>query len=118
LANAARNVEELLGALPPGVTLRRGLRSAIQFDVILLFVTSRRDLVACFEAARARMAPACGLWCCWPKKSSGVATDLTEDVIRELALASGLVDNKVCAIDETWSGLRIVIRTEDREAAR
>ncbi len=114
LANAARNVEELLGALPPGVTLRRGLRSAIQFDVILLFVTSRRDLVACFEAARARMAPACGLWCCWPKKSSGVATDLTEDVIRELALASGLVDNKVCAIDETWSGLRIVIRTEDR----
>jgi hypothetical protein len=54
------------------------------------------------------------LWVAWPKRSSGVATDLTEDVIRELALANGLVDNKVCAIDEIWSGLRLVYRLADR----
>ena len=63
---------------------------------------------------RAHMEPAAGLWIAWPKKSSGVATDITEDVIREVALPTGLVDNKVCAIDETWSGLRLVIRRELR----
>ncbi|HET7786659.1 MAG TPA: DUF3052 domain-containing protein, partial [Myxococcales bacterium] len=60
------------------------------------------------------MAPACGLWIAWPKKASGVATDVTESVVREVALPTGLVDNKVCAIDETWSGLRLVIRLELR----
>ena len=60
------------------------------------------------------MDPAAGLWIAWPKRSSGVETDMTEDVARELGLANRLVDNKVCAIDETWSGLRLVIRLEDR----
>jgi len=63
------------------------------------------------------MDPAAGLWIAWPKRSSGVATDMTEDVARELALANKLVDNKVAAIDETWSGLRLVIRLADRPAA-
>jgi hypothetical protein len=60
------------------------------------------------------MVPNAGLWIAWPKRSSGVETDLTEDVVRELALANALVDNKVCAIDATWSGLRLVIRLRDR----
>jgi hypothetical protein len=63
------------------------------------------------------MAPAAGLWVAWPKRSSRVPTDMTEDVIREIALPTGLVDNKVCAIDEIWSGLRLVIRRELRPPA-
>jgi hypothetical protein len=63
------------------------------------------------------MSPACGLWIAWPKRASGVPTDLTENVIRDEALAAGLVDNKVCAIDATWSGLRLVIRLKDRPKA-
>jgi hypothetical protein len=60
------------------------------------------------------MEPAAGLWVAWPKRASKVATDITEDVVREIALPTGLVDNKVCAIDATWSGLRLVIRLEQR----
>jgi hypothetical protein len=60
------------------------------------------------------MEPAAGLWIAWPKRASKVATDITEDVLREVALPTGLVDNKVCAVDETWSGLRLVIRLEHR----
>jgi hypothetical protein len=67
-----------------------------------------------FKKAMRALAPAGGLWAAWPKKSSGVATDLDENVVREIGLAAGLVDNKVCAIDETWSGLRFVIRLKDR----
>ena len=114
LFNAPHGVEALVGDLPPGVTIRRGSRHAGPFDVILIFATSLKDLKPQFDAARALMAPACGMWCCWPKQASGVETDLTEDSIRVHALAAGLVDNKVCAIDDTWSGLRIVIRTKDR----
>lgn len=114
LANAPAGFAASLEDLPPRVSIRNGLRGSGLFDVILLFATSQAKLNASFAAARARMTPACGLWCCWPKKSSGVRTDLTEDSIRDLALAAGLVDNKVCAIDDTWSALRIVIRTKDR----
>ena len=60
------------------------------------------------------MRPASGLWIAWPKRASKVATDMTEDVVREVALPTGLVDNKVCAIDDVWSGLRLVIRLRDR----
>ena len=83
-------------------------------DVILLFVRSVIDLNARFEAAASALQPAGGLWVCWPKKASGVVTDLTEDVIRAVGLATGLVDNKVCAVDATWSGLRFVYRLRDR----
>jgi hypothetical protein len=62
------------------------------------------------------MTPAGGLWVAWPKKASGVPTDLNENLIREIGLAAGMVDNKVCAIDETWSGLRFVFRLKDRPA--
>ncbi len=89
-------------------------RGKAPFDVIVVFVTARGELEQKIADARARMAEAGGLWVAWPKKSSGVATDMTEHAIREVALPTGLVDNKVCAIDDTWSGLRLVIRIAER----
>jgi hypothetical protein len=101
-----------LGALPDGVTVRERLRGPL--DVIVVFVTRRRDLERRLAALRRAMDPAAGLWVAWPKRASGVQTDMTEDIVREVALPTGLVDNKVCAIDDTWSGLRLVIRRSER----
>jgi hypothetical protein len=101
-----------LGGLPEGVAVRRTARGPV--DVIVSFHTARRDLERRLPALRAMMEPAAGLWIAWPKTSSKVPTDLTEDVVRDVALPTGLVDNKVCAIDATWSGLRLVIRKELR----
>ena len=83
-------------------------------DVIVSFHDRRAELARRMPKLRALMEPAAGLWIAWPKRASKLPTDLTEDVVRELALANTLVDNKVCAIDETWSGLRLVIRLRDR----
>jgi hypothetical protein len=101
--------------LPP---VRRDLAGRDPLDVIVVFVTRRADLAGRLSGLRARMAPAAGLWVAWPKRSSGVSTDMTEHVVREIALPTGLVDNKVCAIDQTWSGLRLVIRRELRPGGR
>jgi len=101
-----------LGTLPTGASVTR--RPGKQHDVIVAFVKSRADLAAKIAELRPRMTQAAGLWIAWPKKSSGIATDMTEQTIRDVALPTGLVDNKVCAIDETWSGLRLVIRRELR----
>jgi hypothetical protein len=103
---------ETLGALPDGVRVARTARGTA--DVIVAFFDSRAELTRRMPTLRGRMEPAAGLWIAWPKRSSGVPTDLTEDVVRELALANRLVDNKVAAIDATWSGLRLVIRLADR----
>jgi hypothetical protein len=105
---------EVLGTLPAGTSVRTKVTAKQKLDVLVVFVKKRADLVARIEKLRPNMQPAAGLWIAWPKKSSGVATDITEDVIRAVALPTGLVDNKVCAIDETWSGLRLVIRRELR----
>ncbi len=102
----------LLGELPAGVTVRSRLRGPL--DVIVFFTKSRAELERRLPVLRRAMDPAAGLWIAWPKRSSGVETDMTEDVARELGLANRLVDNKVAAIDETWSGLRLVIRLADR----
>ncbi len=83
-------------------------------DVIVAFFVERARLERDLPGLRAQMDPAAGLWIAWPKRASKVPTDLTEDVVRELALSHRLVDNKVCAIDEVWSGLRLVIRLADR----
>ena len=99
----------MLEGLPDGVR-----EAGEEADVILAFHLSRGELAAELPALRERMDKAAGLWIAWPKRASKVETDLTEDVVRELALANTLVDNKVCAIDETWSGLRLVIRLKDR----
>jgi hypothetical protein len=89
-------------------------RLTAQADVLVFFTTERAALERTLDSLRAAMAPAAGLWIAWPKKASKVPTDMTEDVVRDVALPTGLVDNKVCAIDETWSGLRLVIRKELR----
>ena len=101
-----------LGELPEGVTVLRRARG--KADVIVSFHTARADLARRMPALRDAMVPAAGLWIAWPKRASKVPTDLTEDVVRELALANVLVDNKVAALDEKWSGLRLVIRLKDR----
>ena len=103
---------ETLGELPDGVRVGRQLRGPA--DVIVSFHTERADLGRRMPRLRAAMEPAAGLWIAWPKRAAKVATDLTEDVVRELALANALVDNKVAALDEKWSGLRLVIRLRDR----
>ncbi len=101
---------------PTGATFQNGLgRGKTPLDVIVVFVKQRTALVNEITACRPRMRQDAGLWIAWPKKSSGVTTDIVEDTIREVALPTGLVDNKVCAIDDTWSGLRLVIRKELRE---
>jgi hypothetical protein len=109
---APEGFAELLGELPDGVSIRA--RAAGPLDVIVFFTRRRAELERRLPALRRAMEPAAGLWIAWPKRSSGVETDMTEDVARELALTNRLVDNKVCAIDDTWSGLRLVIRLEDR----
>jgi hypothetical protein len=109
---APDDFREILGDLPDGVRVKS--RALGPLDVIVLFVTRRAELERRFERLRAAMDSAAGFWVAWPKRASGVETDMTEDVAREVGLARGLVDNKVCAIDETWSGLRLVIRVVDR----
>ncbi|GIG56348.1 DUF3052 domain-containing protein [Longispora fulva] len=99
----------VLGGTVPGVEADDTL-DAGPYDVIVLFVTSRADLEGRLAQVRAAMTPAAGFWVAWPKKASKVPTDMTEDVVRAVALPTGLVDNKVCAIDAVWSGLRLVIR--------
>jgi hypothetical protein len=103
---------DTLGELPDGVGVVR--RAGGEADVIVSFHTSRAELERRLPALRAMMEPAAGLWIAWPKRASKVPTDMTEDVVREIALPTGLVDNKVCAIDATWSGLRLVIRLSAR----
>ncbi len=102
----------LLGELPDGVTVRRQARGRL--DLVVCFVTRRADLARRLVRLRTAIAPDGACWVAWPKRASGVATDVTEDVVREVALPLGLVDVKVCAIDSTWSGLRLVIRRELR----
>jgi hypothetical protein len=114
LVDAPAGFEKTLGALPLEVTLQRGLRGRRPLDVIVCYVTRRARLEKRLDAVRKRMEQAAGFWVAWPKRASGVTTDVTEDVVRAVALPTGLVDNKVCAIDVTWSGLRLVIRRELR----
>ncbi len=102
-----------LGDLP-GVTLTTKLGGRALCDVILFFADRQAVVEKEFAKLARRLTPAGGLWICWPKKASGLASDLTEDTIRAVGLAHGLVDNKVCAVDETWSGLRFVRRLKDR----
>jgi hypothetical protein len=101
-----------LGTLPDAVTVKR--RAVAPLDVAVAFFTRRGELERRLAALSRAIHPDGGLWIAWPKRASGLDTDLTEDVVRELALAGGLVDNKVCAINETWSGLRLVYRLRDR----
>ena len=115
LGKPPENIAALLTPLPDAVVITDAARTKGPFDIVVAFVTTRADL----DRALARLAPkldqAGGLWIAWPKKSSGMATLLDENVVRRTALATErLVDNKVCAIDGTWSGLRFVVRLSHR----
>jgi hypothetical protein len=112
--NAPANFLTTLGGLPAGAAAHTDPGTRHPFDVILFFTSTRADLVKHFALLAKRLTPAGGLWIAWPKKASRLPTDLTEDRIREIGLEAGLVDTKVCAVDETWSGLRFVIRLADR----
>ncbi|HEY2805372.1 MAG TPA: DUF3052 domain-containing protein [Gemmatimonadales bacterium] len=108
---APRDYFKTLGRTPTIVLMTR-LKGTLDF--IQYFVTARRDLEARFPALEQALATDGMLWISWPKKASGVDTDLSEDLIREAGLASGLVDVKVCAVDDIWSGLKFVRRLADR----
>jgi hypothetical protein len=112
LVDAPLDFAATLGDLPPGVELVEGGAGAV--DVAILFALDEPTVRARFAGLAASLQPAGGLWIAWPKRSSGVATELDENVVREIGLADSLVDNKVCAIDATWSGLRFVWRLRDR----
>ena len=112
LVGAPAEFEGELEGLPDGVTVRHRLSAGP--DVVVLFTTRRRELERRFDAAARAVRPAGSVWVAWPKKASGVPTDMTENAVRDVALPRGLVDNKVCAIDEVWSGLRLVWRLENR----
>ena len=105
LQKAPDGFAELLGVKP-------NLRG--EFDVAVLFTTRQGELTRAFTPLARRLAPAGGLWIAWPKKASGVETDLTFDSVQRIGLDAGLVDNKSCAIDDTWQALRFVIRRSDR----
>jgi hypothetical protein len=108
LLSAPADFGTTLGDLPPEVDIKTRVGGAN--DVIVLFVDAKATLRKRFPAAVRCLAEGGGLWVAWPKKASGVVTDITEDVVREVCLPTGLVDNKVCAIDATWSGLRFMRR--------
>ena len=112
LIGAPAGFTAALGDLPAAVEVRTRLRGG--FDVIVAFFVRQVILERRLPALRAALHQSGGLWLAWPKRTSDVATDLGEGMVRELGLAAGLVDNKVCAIDETWSGLRFVYRLADR----
>jgi hypothetical protein len=129
LVDAPDGFRALLAApesgMPDAVVMAKGLAGGAPLDVIVFFAKRRAELARRLASLRARMAPAAGLWIAWPKKNrkgssqqaAEVLTDMTEDVVRAVALPTGLVDNKVCAIDDTWSGLRLVIRVSERHPA-
>ena len=103
---------ETLAPLPEGARVVHDLRG--HRDVVVAFFTARAALEQRLAALTKAISPDGGLWIAWPKKAARVPTDITEDVVRAVALPTGLVDNKVCAIDEVWSGLRLVVRVENR----
>ena len=110
--NAPLDFEGLVHPLPDEVETVDELEPGL--DVVVFFTLSRRELERCIEDLRDAIAPDGAVWVAWPKKTSDVVTNMTEDVVREVVLPLGMVDNKVAAIDETWSGLRVVIRRENR----
>ena len=116
LRAAPDNYPALVAPLPPGVQLLP--RLSAHSDIVHLFATRRAALGQLLRTTRRLMRADAAIWVSWPKRAAAVATDLTEDVIRELALPIGLVDIKVCAVDETWSGLKLVIRKTLRAPAR
>jgi streptogramin lyase len=114
VSSAPENYVQLVSPLPAGVHLVRRLGS--ETDMVHIFATKRARLSEALQGTLAKMKPDAAIWVSWPKKASQVQTDITEDTIREVALPMGLVDIKVCAVDDTWSGLKLVLRKEKRKS--
>ena len=112
LRNAPSNYEASLQPLPAGVRFTD--RAGSNVDLVQVFVTEREELAKHLSNLRKTLKPEAALWVSWPKKASKVPTTVTEDTVRELALPLGFVDTKVCAVNEVWSGLKLVIRKELR----
>ncbi len=113
IENAPSSYLELIDQLPESTVISTRIRKHV--DAWHLFTTSHSDLARKLPVLMAAIRPDGIIWISWPKKSSGVSSSVTEDTIREIALPLGLVDVKVCAVDETWSGLKLVIRKELRQ---
>ena len=113
--NPPANYAQLLVGLPDGAIITTRAAKAARF--VHLFVTRRADLAKRLAALRTTLDPAGILWISWPKKAARMSTDITEDTIREVALPFGFVDVKVCAVDETWSGLKLMVRRTERKAS-
>jgi len=114
ILNAPRGYDQTLGKLPSQARRKAGMKGPL--DLIQFFTKEARALEREFGKLERALAPAGMLWVSWPKKASGVATDVTEEVVRATGLAHGLVDLKVAAVDEKWSGLKFVRRLKDRAA--
>lgn len=112
IVNAPRGYGATLGKLPPGVTVATAARGSL--PLIQFFTKTRRALEGKLAGLVRALASDGALWVSWPKRASGVPTDVTEDVVRAVALSRGLVDIKVCAVDDVWSGLKLVRRRKDR----
>ena len=112
ILNAPRGYDRILGKMPRDV--KRKIAAVGALDFVQFFTAEKRELERRFPVLERALAPAGMLWISWPKKASGVTTDLTEDRIRTIGLAHGLVDVKVAAVDEVWSGLKFVRRVKDR----
>jgi hypothetical protein len=112
VAGPAAAYSDIVGELPDGVTMARGAKAPL--DMVHVFVTAAKGLAGKLAGYRTAIGPDGMIWVSWPKKSSGVPTDLTDIVVRDTALALGLVDIKVCAIDDTWSGLKFAIPKAQR----
>jgi hypothetical protein len=112
LVRAPKNYRALVDPLPPGVLFEKAIGA--NTDLVHVFVTEKAALGKFLKSARQTLKPDASVWVSWPKKSSKVPTTITEDTIRELALPLGFVDIKVCAVDDTWSGLKLVVRKKLR----
>ena len=112
LVNAPQNFQTELGELPDQVEFVK--RPTNLLDIVIFFVLSERELARNFAKLAQKLTPNGMIWIAWPKKSSGVKTDLTFEPVQRIGLDAGLVDVKICAIDETWSGLKFVYRLKDR----
>ena len=114
--NAPKDFESELGELPDGVKFLKPSTKAL--DIILFFVLSERALAKDFAKLIERLTANGMIWIAWPKKSSGVATDLSFECVQRIGLDAGVVDVKICAVDETWSGLKFVYRLKDRSSRK
>ena len=112
LSGAPKNYLELVAPVPKGARVVKRIDN--ETDIVHIFSTEKARLTRLLRASLEKIRPDATIWVSWPKKSSKVPTDITEDTIREVALPMGLVDIKVCAVDEVWSGLKLVLRKENR----